>query len=152
MPREHRLLAAIHPVFHLAPQPYLLCEDTSVIGVPFYLMERRRGLVIRRQMPREIEDSLTLRHQISEAMVDALAALHAVDIYSSGLANLGKPVGFVTRQVRGWSERWQRSKTSDVPDSAGTLFLATVDYKHFKLLCFVAGSEVFILNGLACGR
>ncbi|MFL6215066.1 MAG: phosphotransferase family protein [Blastocatellia bacterium] len=116
MPREYRLLAAIHPVFHLAPQPYLLCEDTSVIGVPFYLMERRRGLVIRRQMPREIEDSLTLRRQISESMVDALAALHAVDIYSSGLVKLGKPVGFVTRQVRGWSERWQRSKTSDVPE------------------------------------
>jgi aminoglycoside phosphotransferase (APT) family kinase protein len=116
MPREYRLLAAIHPVFHLAPQPYLLCEDTSVIGVPFYLMERRRGLVIRRQMPDEIEDSLTLRRQISESMVDALAALHAVDIYSSGLAGIGKPIGFVTRQVRGWSERWQRSKTSDVPE------------------------------------
>jgi aminoglycoside phosphotransferase (APT) family kinase protein len=116
MPREYRLLAAIHPVFQLAPQPYLLCEDTSIIGVPFYLMERRRGLVIRREMPREVEDSLTLRRQISEAMVDALAALHAVDIYSSGLAGIGKPAGFVTRQVRGWSERWQRSKTSEVPE------------------------------------
>jgi aminoglycoside phosphotransferase (APT) family kinase protein len=116
MPREYRLLAAIHPVFDLAPQPYLLCEDTAVIGVPFYLMERRRGLVIRREMPREIEDTLQLRRQISEAMVDALAALHQVDIYSSGLMNIGKPVGFVTRQVRGWAERWQRSKTSDVPE------------------------------------
>jgi aminoglycoside phosphotransferase (APT) family kinase protein len=116
MPREYRLLAAIHPVFNLAPQPYLLCEDTAVIGVPFYLMERRRGLVIRREMPREIEDTLPLRRQISEAMVDALAALHTVDIDSSGLVNIGKPVGFVTRQVRGWAERWQRSKTSDVPE------------------------------------
>src|SRR5690349_3468450 len=116
MPREYRLLAAIHPVFQLAPQPYLLCEDASVIGVPFYLMERRRGVVIRRGMPREVEDSLALRRQISEAMVDALSALHAVDIYSSGLVNVGKPVGFVTRQVRGWSERWQRAKTSEVPE------------------------------------
>jgi aminoglycoside phosphotransferase (APT) family kinase protein len=116
MPREYRLLAAIHPIFNLAPQPYLLCEDTAVIGVPFYLMERRRGLVIRREMPREIEDTLLLRRQISEAMVDALAALHTVDIDSSGLVNIGKPVGFVTRQVRGWAERWQRSKTSDVPE------------------------------------
>jgi aminoglycoside phosphotransferase (APT) family kinase protein len=116
MPREYRLLAAIHPAFGLAPRPYLLCEDVSVIGVPFYLMERRRGLVIRRAMPREVEDSLRLRRQISEAMVDALAALHRVDIYSSGLANLGKPVGFVTRQVRGWADRWQRSKTGDVPE------------------------------------
>jgi aminoglycoside phosphotransferase (APT) family kinase protein len=116
MPREYRLLAAIHPVFHLAPRPFLLCEDTAVIGVPFYLMERRRGLVIRRDMPHGIEDTLTLRRQISEAMVDALAALHAVNIYSSGLVKLGKPVGFVTRQVRGWAERWQRSQTSDLPE------------------------------------
>ena len=116
MPREYRLLAAIHPAFHLAPRPFLLCEDTSVIGVPFYLMERRRGLVIRREMPQGIEDTVPLRRRISEAMVDALAALHAVDIYSSGLAALGKPVGFVTRQVRGWAERWQRSQTSDLPE------------------------------------
>lgn len=114
MPREFRLLAAIHPLFELAPQPYLLCEDVSIIGVPFYLMERRRGLVIRREMPPSVEDSLTRRRQISEAMIDALAALHAVDIYSSGLVNLGKPIGFVTRQVRGWAERWQRSKTSEL--------------------------------------
>src|SRR5437868_9212406 len=104
MPREYRLLAAIHPVFNLAPQPYLLCEDTAVIGVPFYLMERRRWLVIRREMPREIEESLPLRRQISEAMVDALAALHAVDMDLSGLAYLGEPVGFVGRQMCGWSE------------------------------------------------
>ena len=116
MPREYRLLAAIHPLFDLAPQPYLLCEDASIIGVPFYLMERRRGLVIRRAMPAAVADSLALRRQISEALIDALAALHAVDIDASGLAQLGKPVGFVTRQVRGWAERWQRSKTSEVPE------------------------------------
>ncbi len=116
MPREYRLLAAIHPVFGLAPRPFLLCEDTSIIGVPFYLMERRHGLVIRRHMPQGVEDTLRLRRQISEAMVDALAALHAVDLYASGLVQLGKPVGFVTRQVHGWAERWQRSRTSDVPE------------------------------------
>ena len=114
MPREYRLLAAIHPLFKLAPEPYLLCEDKAVIGVPFYMMERRRGLVIRRGMPPEVHDSLELRRRISESMVDALAALHRVDIYSSGLVGIGKPVGFVTRQVRGWAERWERSKTSDV--------------------------------------
>ena len=116
MPREYRLLAAIHPVFNLAPRPYLLCEDAEVIGVPFYIMERRRGLVIRRDMPPGVEDTLALRRQISEAMVDALAALHRVDIYSSELVNIGKPVGFVTRQVRGWAERWQRSQTSELPE------------------------------------
>lgn len=116
MPREYRLLNAINPLFDLAPRPYLLCEDTSIIGVPFYLMERRRGIVIRRELPYEIGDSLALRRRISEAMTDTLAALHAVDIYSTGLVNLGKPVGFVQRQVRGWAERWERSKTGEVED------------------------------------
>ncbi|HSQ20989.1 MAG TPA: phosphotransferase family protein [Blastocatellia bacterium] len=116
MPREYRLLVAVHPLFPLAPRPYLLCEDTSIIGVPFYLMERRRGLVIRRDIPREIGDDLDLRRRVSEGMVDTLATLHSVDIYSSGLVNIGKPVGFVTRQLKGWTERWHRSKTSELPE------------------------------------
>lgn len=113
MPREYRLLAAVHPLFPLAPRPYLLCEDTSIIGVPFYLMERRRGLVIRRDIPKEIGDDLDMRRRVGYGMVDTLAALHSVDIYSSGLVNIGKPVGFVTRQVRGWTDRWHRSRTSE---------------------------------------
>lgn len=114
MPREYRLLDAINPVFPLAPRPYLLCEDASVIGAPFYLMERRRGLVIRRESPPEIRGDKAMCRRISEVVVDTLAALHAVDIYSCGLNNIGKPVGFVTRQVRGWADRWQRAKTSEV--------------------------------------
>src|SRR5262249_59625051 len=96
MPREYRLLVAIHPLFRLAPQPYLLCEDTSIIGVPFYLMERRRGLVIRRDTPKEIGDDLELRRQVSEVMVDTLAMLHSVDIYSSGDAGVAIRAVFVT--------------------------------------------------------
>lgn len=114
MPREYRLLSAVHPVFPLAPRPYLLCEDTSVIGAPFYLMERRCGLVIRRETPPQIAGNVAMCRRISEVVVDTLAELHEVDIYESGLVNIGKPVGFVTRQLRGWAERWQRSKTSDV--------------------------------------
>lgn len=116
MPREFRLLAAIHPVFPLAPQPYLLCEDLAVIGAPFYLMERRRGLIVRHQIPAEIGDDLSLRREVSASLVDTLAALHAVDIETHGLTKLGKPVGFVKRQVEGWAGRWERSKTSELPE------------------------------------
>ncbi|MGH9765515.1 MAG: phosphotransferase family protein, partial [Blastocatellia bacterium] len=116
MPREYRLLAAIHPHFTLAPRPYLLCGDQSIIGAPFYLMERRRGMVIRREIPEEVGDSLDLRRRISESMIDTLAALHRVDIVSTGLSNIGKPVGFMARQVRGWSERWQRAKNVDLDE------------------------------------
>ena len=116
MPREFRMLAAINPVFPLAPKPYVLCEDTSIIGVPFYLMERRRGIIVRRDIPPEMEDDLSLRRRVSESLVDALADLHTIDIEKNSLTHLGKPAGFVARQVKGWSERWARAKTTEVPE------------------------------------
>jgi aminoglycoside phosphotransferase (APT) family kinase protein len=116
MPREFRLLAAIHPLFNLAPKAVVLCEDATVIGVPFYLMERRHGLIVRDRIPREIGDDLTLRRRLSESVVDTLVALQAVDIYSSGMVQIGKPAGFVARQVRGWADRWERAKTGELPE------------------------------------
>ena len=114
MPREYRLLAAINPHFNLAPRPYLLCADANVIGAPFYLMERRYGIVVRQAIPPEIGSDLALRRRISESMVDTLVAMHAVDIRATGLINLGKPAGFVERQVTGWAKRWERAKTTDL--------------------------------------
>ena len=112
MARECRLLQAVHPVFPLAPRPYLLVEDLSVAGFVFYVMERRRGIVIREEEPPELQSH---RREISEAMVDTLADLHAVDVTKHGLDALGKPAGFVARQIRGWTERWHGSKTSELP-------------------------------------
>lgn len=116
MPREFRLLSAIHPHFPLAPKPVLLCEDASIIGVPFYLMERRRGLIIRSKLPGRLNDDLVLRRRLSESVVDILVALHAVDIQTTGIVQIGKPAGFVQRQVRGWADRWERSKTGELPE------------------------------------
>lgn len=115
MVREARVLELLHPVFPLAPRRYLVCEDPSVIGVPFYLMERRRGLVVRRDLPPEFGDDLALRRRVSEAVVDTLADLHAVDIHASGLASLGKPDGMLERNIRGWAKRWEGSRTSEIP-------------------------------------
>lgn len=114
MPREFRLLSMIHPQFNLAPCPYLLCEDTTIIGVPFYLMERKSGWIIRRTLPQNLVLTTEMKTKISLAMIDTLAKLHSVDIYATGLDKIGKPVGFLSRQVKGWSERWQRAKTTDV--------------------------------------
>jgi aminoglycoside phosphotransferase (APT) family kinase protein len=116
MPREYRLLSVIHPRFPLAPRPVILCEDTSIIGVPFYLMERRRGIIVRSKLPSGFAEDLDLRRRLSENAVDTLVALHKVDIHSSGIVEMGKPAGFVTRQVRGWANRWQRSKTTELPE------------------------------------
>jgi aminoglycoside phosphotransferase (APT) family kinase protein len=119
MSREHRVLAGPQGHFAPAPAPYLLCEDTSILGVPFYVVERRRGIVIRREIPDEIRamgEPARVHRAISAAMVDTLTALHAVDFERAGLGNLGKPVGFVERQVRGWARRWERAKTREVPE------------------------------------
>ena len=145
MPREYKLLAVINPQFPLAPGPLLLCDDISVIGVPFYLMERRRGFILRGSVPEFIGESLELRRRISESVFDTLIALHAVDIEESGIIQIGKPAGFVTRQVSGWAERWQRSKTVEltemdqlvkwltdrIPDE--TELDATIVHNDFKL-------------------
>ncbi len=114
MTREHRVLSALWRVFPPAPRPYLLCEDPAVIGVPFYVMERRHGIVVRTAIPPEIGSDLALRRRVGEAVVDTLAALHAVDWEGAGLAGLGRPAGFVERQVRGWAERYERAKTRDI--------------------------------------
>lgn len=116
MPREYKLLSVINPRFPLAPKPVLLCEDPSIIGVPFYLMERRRGFIVRFKIPQQIGENFELRRRLSEQAIDTLAELHAVDIYASGIVNIGKPHGFVTRQVHGWAERWQRSKTGEIAE------------------------------------
>lgn len=114
MAREFRILEALHPVFPLAPRPFLLCEDTEIVGSVFYLMERRRGLVVRSEEPPELEGRPAERRRASAALVDALAGLHAVNIRAHGLDSLGKPAGFVERQVRGWAERWHRSQTDEL--------------------------------------
>jgi aminoglycoside phosphotransferase (APT) family kinase protein len=116
MAREYRWLAALHPVFERAPRPYLLCEDTSIVGAVFYVMERRRGIVVRHDEPLGLANRPEERRRVSEAMVDTLADLHAIDVSHGPLAALGKPAGFVSRQVRGWTERWQKSKLSEVPE------------------------------------
>jgi len=125
MGREYRVLERLHPVFPLAPQPYLFCEDASVIGAPFsvigapfYVMERRRGVVLDRDWPAGWPPSAEIGGAISRATVDALVDLHAVDYAAAGLADLGRPEGYLERQVRGWIGRYERAQTAEIPGVA----------------------------------
>ena len=114
MAREYRVLQAIHPHFPEAPKPYLLCEDQSVLGAVFFVMERRKGVVLRDKIPAEISRLPNYPHVISEAFVHCLARLHAIDVVQNGLLALGKPEGFLERQVQGWADRWNRSQTEKI--------------------------------------
>ena len=111
MAREFRLLSALHPLFPLAPKPILLCEDPSVLGCTFFLMERRHGVILRERSPIEAD-----RPSISRTFVDTLATLHSVDSTGPSIAALGRPDGFLPRQVQGWSDRWQRAHTANAPE------------------------------------
>jgi aminoglycoside phosphotransferase (APT) family kinase protein len=117
MGREYRVLSVLYTKYPLAPRAYLYCDDSHLIGAPFFVMERRRGTVVRRMIPAEYgggKDPVQNR-QISEVLVDALADLHEVDYRAIGLEDLGKPDGFMQRQIDGWTARYERSKTRDLP-------------------------------------
>lgn len=116
MGREYRVLSVLHRGYALAPRAYLYCEDVEVIGAPFFVMERRRGIVVRRVIPPEFGGGLDAEknRRMSEVVIDALADLHSVDYRAVGLADLGKPEGFLSRQVEGWTGRYERAKTREV--------------------------------------
>ena len=114
MAREFMVLKAVHPLFRAAPQVYHLCEDTSVIGAVFFLMERRHGIVVRGHIPAELAALPDYPARVSRGFMDCLVELHAVDIEKHGLVSLGKPAGFLERQVRGWFDRWNRAKTEEI--------------------------------------
>jgi aminoglycoside phosphotransferase (APT) family kinase protein len=114
MAREYQVLRAVHPHFPEAPKVFHLCEDPKIIGTIFYIMERRHGIILRDRVPPEIEALPNHARLISEAFLDCLVRLHAVDVQSAGLLALGKPEGFLERQVRGWADRWRRSKTEEL--------------------------------------
>lgn len=115
MGREFRVLHALHRAYPLAPQAYLFCEDENIIGAPFFIMERRHGLVVRTKLPAGYATIPDAPQRICAALVDALAALHAVDYEAIGLGQLGKPAGFIHRQVHGWYRRWQAAHDDPLP-------------------------------------
>jgi aminoglycoside phosphotransferase (APT) family kinase protein len=117
MGREHRILSQLAPVYPQAPRPLLHCEDASVIGAPFYVMERVRGVILRRRLPPGLALDPATARRASEALVDTLADLHALDHRAIGLGELGRPEGYIERQVRGWTERYAGSRTDDAPDA-----------------------------------
>lgn len=116
MSREHRVLSALAPVWPKAPRPVLHCDDPSVLGAPFYLMERVEGVVLRSRPPKGVELTPELLAGLSRAFPQALAELHSLDYAAAGLGDLGRPEGYVERQVRGWSERYRAARTADVPE------------------------------------
>jgi len=147
MDREFKVLSLLDPIYPFVPSPVLYCKDESIIGAPFYLMERVKGIILRNKPPEGIPLTTNLMKTISESAIDNLAALHAIDLEKTGLIDLGKPEGYVLRQVEGWTKRYYNAQTdkignmdliakwmiSNMPTSGSTSFIHN-DYKYDNLV------------------
>ncbi len=165
MKREHRVLSRLHRGFDLAPRSYLYCEDESVIGAPFQIMERRRGTVIRKELPPALASDARLKRRMGEMVVEVLARFHQLDRARYDLADLGHPQGFVRRQLEGWTRRWQAARDEASPrmerliawleaelHESGAVSLLHNDYKLDNLLVDAAdpATPVAILDWDMC--
>jgi aminoglycoside phosphotransferase (APT) family kinase protein len=113
--REARLLSALEPTTVRTPRVLAVCDDTGVIGAPFYVMERVHGAVITDTLPAPL-DTPEHRGQIADELVDSLVELHATDWTSLGLEGSGKPTGYLERQLRRFTGLWEVNRTREVPE------------------------------------
>lgn len=114
MTREVRVLKALEGAFQEAPRVVASAEELPALGGACYLMERVRGVIIRRRLPRGILATEDTMRRLSKSMIDTLARLHDVDVSQAPLASLGRPEGYAERQVVGWTERYARARTDDL--------------------------------------
>jgi aminoglycoside phosphotransferase (APT) family kinase protein len=117
MGRELSILEALEKAnYPKAPKPILFCDNPEIIGAPFFAMEYVDGLILRNKLPPGLEISSSQFHDLSKAAIDCLLELHQLELEQSGLIKLGKPEGYVQRQVEGWSDRYFRAKTNELPE------------------------------------
>jgi aminoglycoside phosphotransferase (APT) family kinase protein len=128
MAREHRVLSRLWRRYPPAPKSLLLCEDASLIGAVFIVEERRHGFVIRDDIPEEFAGRPALNRRIGEALVDALADLHLVSPAAVGLGDLGRPDGYVERQLSGWTRRWQAAQGGEEAERSTALWAPVIDW------------------------
>lgn len=125
MEREYTVLSRLWEEYAEAPRAYHYCFDATILGKPFFVMERRHGYVVRTAWPASYSVSPALRRTAAGNLVDGLARLHQVEPDAVGLSDLGRPEGFVARQVEGWAGRWAAAATRDVPQMAAAAELLT---------------------------
>ncbi|MCH2084764.1 MAG: phosphotransferase family protein [Saprospiraceae bacterium] len=147
MGREYKVLSLLLPHYAKIPAPLIYCQDESVLGAPFYVMDRVSGMILRNRKPKDLALSPELMQGISKATIDNLVHLHQIDLHDSGLIDLGKPEGYTKRQVEGWIKRYRNAQTDDIanmdalepwlrahmPSESPTSFIHN-DYKYDNLV------------------
>jgi len=116
MTREYNILKALKPVFSYVPEPLAHCDVDEVMGCPFYVMERFQGIILRREIPQQLNLSPDQIRRLFEKHVEIQYELHALDYEKIGMGEMGRPTGYVQRQVSGWSKRYRNARTPDAPE------------------------------------
>ncbi|RMG23851.1 MAG: phosphotransferase family protein [Bacteroidetes bacterium] len=147
MSREYRVLSGLISQYPKVPRPLLFCEDEAVIGAPFYIMERVEGVILRASMPKEMIPAPEVMAGIARGLISTFVELHAVDYQAAGLGELGRPQGYVERQINGWIGRYEKAKTDQIaemeqvgkwlaahlPPESGTALIHN-DYKYDNVM------------------
>src|SRR4051794_34087371 len=128
VPGERGVLWVLPRRYKLAPKSLLLCEDESIIGAVFVVEERRHGFVIRDDIPPEFAARPDLNRRIGEALIDALADLHLVPPDAVGLGDLGRPDGYLERQLQGWSRRWHTAQGGEAAERSASIMAPVLDW------------------------
>ncbi|MDR6715274.1 aminoglycoside phosphotransferase (APT) family kinase protein [Pseudomonas hunanensis] len=115
MGREFRILNQLNDGFPYCPKAYVHCTDASLIGGEFYVMDRVKGIILRSDLPPELGLDAARTEALCKSFIDRLVELHQVDYDACGLADLGKPQGYVQRQIEGWTSRYEKALTDDAP-------------------------------------
>ena len=141
--REYTILSQLHGVYPLAPIPYLYCDDPAIMGRHFYLMEKKQGVVINKVLPESYGPSEVVGPALSKSMITSLIELQQVDYKNAGLMDIGKPEGYLDRQVRNWIKRYSMAKTYEMSGveeleawlirEMPTTFDTTIVHNDFKL-------------------
>lgn len=115
MGREFRILNQLNQGFPYCPKAYVHCTDEALIGAEFYVMDRVEGIILRSDIPSELDLDAGRTEALCKSFIDRLVELHQVDYHACGLADLGKPEGYVQRQIEGWTSRYEKALTPDAP-------------------------------------
>ncbi len=136
--REARIMTALAPVYPWVPEVYAICEDNSVIGAPFYAMQRLVGSIPRRNLPPEAGLDAAATRDLCLNVINKMIDLHQVDAQAAGLEQLGKGEGYVARQVEGWSKRFRAARTPDVSDMESIMqWLAAKQPANEVAICLI---------------
>lgn len=143
MGREYRVMSALKPVYPYVPSMVAHCTDESVLDCEFYAMERLKGIIPRKELPAGLDLNEEQVRELCVAVVDRLIDLHKIDIETAGLDNLGKGIGYVDRQIDGWSQRYINAKTDDVPGYEKVMEWLDQNRREQVAVCVVHGDYRF---------